>query len=229
MDGLAKPDLVAPGNHIISVRAVNSYLDTQYPSNRLSRGVYTPGASGDSPYFVLSGTSMATPVVAGAVALICERNPGLTPNAIKAILMYSAERMSLSLSSGLSALTQGAGALNVLGALELATKINTSAPPGAYWLNGALSLSTGIQGRSIPWSRGILWGNSFVLGDTIHYRQFAWGNNVAWGEGGTWASNVAWGENAVTSDPNWQNAAAWADSTAWATALPTINSLLRGE
>jgi serine protease AprX len=229
LDGLAKPDLVAPGNRIISVRAVNSYLDTSYPANRLARGAYSPGASGDSPYFIMSGTSMATPVVAGAVALICERNAGLSPNAIKAILMYSAQRMSLSLSSGLSTLTQGAGNLNVLAALEIATKINPSAPPGALWLTGSLSFSTAIQGQSIPWTRSILWGNNVAGGDTIHYRQFAWGGNVAWGEGGTWASNVAWGENAVTSDPSWQNAAAWGNALAWATGSPTINTIVRGE
>lgn len=229
LDGLAKPDLLAPGNHVISVRAVGSYLDANYPGNRLPRGAYLPGATGDSPYFVLSGTSMATPVVAAAAAMVIEQNPNLTPNAVKAILMYSAQTLPLGLSTGLSDLTQGAGYLNVPGAVETAAKINASAPTGAYWLNANLSGATLIQSETIPWGRTLFWANRRAGGDTISYHQFAWGSNVAWGESGTWSSNVAWGENAVTADPSWQNAATWANAQIWAAGSPTTSTLIRGD
>src|SRR6202043_1321200 len=43
-------------------------------------------------YFKLSGTSMATPVVAGAAALLIQQNPSLTPDQVKARLMKTAQK-----------------------------------------------------------------------------------------------------------------------------------------
>ncbi len=65
--GLAKPDVAAPGAHVISLRAPGSTIDTQFPW-------YVDGS-----YRRGSGTSMATGVVSGAVALMLQANPGLHP------------------------------------------------------------------------------------------------------------------------------------------------------
>src|SRR4051794_40672285 len=67
VDHLMKPDLVAPGNKIVSVRAAGSLLDRTCPQNQVAPAAYGSGSA--SGYFVLSGTSMAAPQVAGAVAL----------------------------------------------------------------------------------------------------------------------------------------------------------------
>ncbi len=74
-----------------------------------------PAPRSYKPYLSLTGTSMAAPVVAGAVALMLEANPALTPNAVKAILQYTAQA-----DANESALAQGAGLLNARGALRLA-------------------------------------------------------------------------------------------------------------
>jgi serine protease AprX len=73
--GVTKPDILAPGVNIVSLRSPNSYLDKLQKSNRV----------GDD-YFVLSGTSMATPICAGIVALFKQQNPDIQPQEIKDLL-----------------------------------------------------------------------------------------------------------------------------------------------
>ncbi|MDI3328332.1 MAG: S8 family peptidase [Alicyclobacillaceae bacterium] len=77
--GLPKPDLVAPGVGIISLRAPGSFLDKVMKSSRVG-----------TDYFQMSGTSMAAPIVAGAVALLLEKNPQWTPDQVKSALMRAA-------------------------------------------------------------------------------------------------------------------------------------------
>ena len=72
LDGFVKPDLVAPGGHMVSVVPNDSVLAKQYPENQLK-----------SNYFKLAGTSQATAVVSGIAALIISKNPGLSPNEVK--------------------------------------------------------------------------------------------------------------------------------------------------
>ena len=78
--GLAKPDVVAPGAHVISLRAPGSTVDTQFPN-------YVDGS-----YRQGSGTSMATGVVSGAVALVLQANPGFTPDRVKYALQATARK-----------------------------------------------------------------------------------------------------------------------------------------
>ena len=72
LDGFVKPDLVAPGGHIVSVVPSDSVLAKQYPDNKLK-----------SNYFKLAGTSQATAVVSGIAALIISKNHDISPNEVK--------------------------------------------------------------------------------------------------------------------------------------------------
>ena len=78
-----KPDVVAPGTRIVSLEAPNSYLSTTYPQWHIT-------GSGSNGYMKLSGSSMATGVVAGGVALLLQSNPALTPAQAKAAIQAGA-------------------------------------------------------------------------------------------------------------------------------------------
>ena len=69
---VCKPDIVAPGNKVMSCVPGKPYS-----------------------YGVKSGTSMSTPLVTGAIACALEKNPALTNTDIKTMLMNSAEDMGL--------------------------------------------------------------------------------------------------------------------------------------
>lgn len=78
IDNLMKPDVVCTGTNIISLRSPNSTIDKQNKSARVGTN-----------YISLSGTSMATPICAGIIALMFEANNSLSPNEVKEILKKS--------------------------------------------------------------------------------------------------------------------------------------------
>src|ERR1043165_1588803 len=114
-DNIIKPDLVAPGNKIISAEAAGNGLVKNYPE--LETNKYS---TSNMKLMYLSGTSMSTPAVAGAAALLLEANSSLTPNMVKMLLMYTAQPLP-----GFNTLDQGAGQLNIAGAVTLARIVRT--------------------------------------------------------------------------------------------------------
>jgi serine protease AprX len=125
-DALPKPDVVAPGAHIISLRAPGSLVDNTYPW-------YVDGS-----YRRGSGTSMATGVVSGAVALLLQANPAATPNRVKYALTATARDAASD-----DPLAVGAGVVD-------AYRAAFSAPPGDA--NQGLDRSNGFG--SLGGSRG---------------------------------------------------------------------------
>lgn len=177
IDNLAKPDIVAPGVGTESLSAPGSSLYDRY-SAYLIQG--TDPGSPTWPYLSLSGTSMSAPVVTGAVALMLQANPALTPNEVKGILQYTAR-----IYDGLDALTQGGGFLNVRGAVDLAkyfAAISSGGPSATY-------------PSSVGWSARITWGNQSIKGGRLTPSATAWGTDVVWGAALTPDKTiVSWGE-----------------------------------
>jgi serine protease AprX len=213
LDWSAKPDLVAPGQGTVSLAAPGSTL-VQSLANFLVPGLLNTSTPA---YLSLSGTSMAAPVVAGTVALMLEANPALTPNAVKAILQYTAQDYS-----AYNGLTQGAGFLNTVGAVRLA-RFFAHAQPGQPVPTQAM------------WSKHIIWGNHRLSGGMLRPTSNAFsvgtnwgvahadnGDNIVWGTACADATcdNIVWGTADAADNIVWGTACADAtcDNIVWGTA-----------
>lgn len=126
--GFWKPELVAPGAHIINLLAgPDCTIAVQHPE-----ALY-----GDA-FLRLSGTSMAAGVASGAVALLLQARPNLSPNQVKMLLMASATPLNQE--------GAGAGILNVYNAIHLqgVGTANTGTPASALLWTGSESRELGI-------------------------------------------------------------------------------------
>jgi len=107
-DSGIKPDVTAPGVGIVAAKAKNGWLGEP--------------VEGDDSHVALSGTSMATPHVAGAAAILAGEHPDWTPEQIKVALMNTAVP-----SDGATVYQQGAGRIDV----AAATRAQVTAGPGS--------------------------------------------------------------------------------------------------
>jgi serine protease AprX len=194
----AKPDLVAPGRRIVSLRAPGSTLDRLLPDRVVT-------ASNGSTYFRLTGTSMSTAVVSGAVALLLEAQPGLTPNQVKAVLKGTARPFGQTSGVTPNPAAVGAGVLDAYAAVQSGSRAaanhgNHPADPTSR------SLYPALYGQPLSWvnqlADGILW--SLLSWTTLSWNNLAW-DNLAW-------DNIVW-DNLAWDNLAWDNLA-W-DSTRW--------------
>ncbi len=238
IDHVVKPDLVAPGNSIASLLASStSTLATNYPANKVY--VWTDG-SYRARYLRLSGTSMAAPVVSGAVALLLQKTPSLNPDQVKARLMKTAWKNFPHYSSvtvdGASTTIQndiftvGAGYLDVAAALENSDVANGTAisPVAVRDEFGNVTLvadSSAIWDNSVMWGSSVLWGSSVVWGSDVLLSgtSVLWGNSVLWGATTVDGYSVIWGSSVL-----WGSSVVWGAS-ADETAASSIDAVGDGE
>ena len=87
---------MAPGNRVVAAMDKYAQLRKALPGNV----VQCSKAGCDSEYLSLSGTSMATPMVAAAASLMLQKDPTLSPATVKARLMRSARKIEGVVSDG---------------------------------------------------------------------------------------------------------------------------------
>ena len=251
IDRIAKPDLVAPGNRVASLMTLKTVFANQYPGNLIPLTYYTittdsyfsglvSGVSSFN-YFRLSGTSMSTPVVSGAVALMLQKDPALSPDTVKARLMKTATKTfptsstatdpvtGITYVSQYDLFTVGAGYLDVwaamnskevakLPALSPAVKYDTTTKQ-VYFVKD----TSALWGSSAAWGSSAVWGSYAFTGAT----SATWGSSAVWGSSALWGSSAAWGSSAL-----WGSSAAWGSSALWGSSTPqaeNLNIVILGE
>jgi serine protease AprX len=207
-DAWFKPDLVAPGRSVVSVIPPSSVIALANPQALIGRH-----------NFVGSGTSFSAAIVSGLVALMLQADPTLTPDEVKAALLFGASPGPVG-----DPLVDGHGIANVVtssadaGAVFLdqssAVAAESTSPPASVSLGATWAVSTWNPAN---WS-GAAWSASSesgppaspsnpVTGD--NWDGTAW-NGVAW-NGAAW-NGAAW-NGAAWNGAAW-NGAAW-NGAAW--------------
>jgi len=164
-------DIVAPGQSIVSLRDPGSYIDTEYPA-----------AVVNTRFFKGSGTSQAAAVVSGAVALLLQSRPNLTPDQVKAALTGTATALPQA-----SAQARGAGLLNVFNANLALVGASTQTWPASSGL-GTLE---GARGDVHISDNGVfLTGEQDIFGSPWNAAAWAAASaaGIAW-NGGSWNGN----------------------------------------
>lgn len=229
VDQIVKPDLVAPGNLIVSLYTPPDTLNVENPSHEIPTSLYqTNGTASASPaYFILSGTSMATPMVSATTALMLQQNAALTPDQIKARLMLTAFKdlvQSATVTDPTTGqtfyeqadiFTVGAGYLDIQAALAstelappaagsaLSPTANISASGEVVLVNGSSVLGSGPS----TWSVSSVWGNSVFGGtDALTGDAILWGTSsltgdaILWGTGTLTGDAILWGTDSLTGE-----------------------------
>jgi serine protease AprX len=149
--GFAKPELVAPGRRIIGLLPDNEKLNMS--ATRIANRV-------DKNYFKMSGTSVSAPMVSGAVAILLQDEPNLTPDQVKYRLMATANKIW----PGYNPVTAGAGYLDIYAAVNGTTTESANA---------------GLPASQLLWSgtEPVVWGS--VNWNSVNWNSVNW-NSVNW-------------------------------------------------
>lgn len=158
-DGFYKPEIYAPGKDIISVLAHATNWGLDYPERVVL----------ENEYIRLSGTSMSAPMVTGAVALLLQAEPYLTPDQVKYRLLNA------------SASLQGYPYVDVYAALTAETKESANKGLEAsklLWSGDQPVLWESVAWNSVAWN-SVAWNS--VAWNSVAWNSVAW-NSVAWND-----------------------------------------------
>jgi serine protease AprX len=218
-EGFVKPEMIAPGGHMVASMSSQSYLANVDP------GSMAPTAQ----MFTMSGTSMAAAVTSGVVALMLQADPALTPDEVKCRLLASAgPAVTSSGTLAYSVFEQGAGLINAVSAVNTTASgcanrgLNIAADlagtqhfggPANQNANGSyyvMNMAGSTWGGSIP-SDGYTWSGGFDSTDGYSWSEaYPWTQAYSWNQAYPWTNSVTWNVSYA-----WNKGYAWNKSVTW--------------
>lgn len=220
LDNYLKPDLVAPGNKIISKTSGKSKMSKDLKKNMKGKNSLE-----------LSGTSMAAAMTSGAAALMLSTDSHLSPATVKARLMRSTRKIDEDPTAA------GAGVLDIEAALAETGVMTTEAlsprMARSTQSNGILIENTAVLWGNDAWGAGYLWsdGGNWAQGylwsdQDVMANGFLWGdeslqaNGFLWSDEGLWANGFLWSDEGL-----WANGFLWSDEGRNSRALFSFGAL----
>jgi serine protease AprX len=199
-DYILKPDLLAPGNRVVASIPNGSKLKKDLPSRVIS----CTGSGCSGTYLELSGTSMATPIVASAVALMLEKDPGLSPATVKARLMRTARKIDAEPTAAGAGLLDIDAAMSDTGVVQgeaLSPRmIFDDANAGVFVEDTAVLWGDAQWGSGYLYSGGFSWAEGYSATDTngVTANGYMWtdgeiaAKGYLWTDGGLEAKGYMW-------------------------------------
>jgi serine protease AprX len=210
-EGFVKPDLVAPGGHVIATMSREHKLGEDHPEAQV----------GNYSLFSMSGTSQAAAVVSGVVALMLDRQSSLTPNQVKCRLMASARpALDPEQNRAYSIFQQGAGLVHAKDAAY------SSASNCA---NRGLNLYADLTDQQHYGGRGNQdnTGGYYVMG--YSGSGYTWNGGFPAGSGFPWTDGYPWSADAYLWSEGYPWTAAgysWVDGYPWTVGYPWSTGLV---
>ncbi len=242
-EGFVKPEVVAPGGHVLGLVQGGSTLAETFPDYYVH-----------DMYFEMSGTSQATAVVSGIAALALQAEAWHGVDALKCKIM-SAARPAVTGNGGNQTLTysvfqQGAGLVDAHAAVFNQTvdcanrglhidndidgyqhfggRANRDAD-GSYYLRGD-DLDSKESGYT--WTDGNLWADGNIWSDSYLWSDgYAWNEPYLWTDGlgvdgNLWTDGNLWADGNIWSDGyTWTDGNLWADGNVWSDSLSEMASM----
>jgi serine protease AprX len=222
-EGFVKPEVVAMGGHILAYAPNNSTLAEEFP--QWVNSIYDD--------FTMSGTSMATAVTSGAVALMLQVNPGLTPDAVKCRLMSGAHpAVNANGTLAYSVFQQGAGLVNAHDAvygtvsncanqgvnvlLDLAGLQHYGGPANQDPSTGDFYITATGSGSLLG---QLLWGVEAAGDGLLWNGSYSSGSGYGWSSGYPWSSGYGW-----SSGYPWSSGYTWSSGYPWSSGAPSSAS-----
>nr|WP_239163605.1 S8 family serine peptidase [Actinoplanes rishiriensis] len=168
-------DLLATGRSVVSLRVPGSYIDIAYPGARVSETTFRG-----------SGTSQATAVVSGSVALLLENQPKLSPDEVKNLLIESADPLS-----GSDPIAAGAGQIDIAEAVTMGKPKKVTQTFARATGLGTLEGARGSSHVTDDETGVVLRGERDIFGSP--WNPATWAPRAAEGKawtGGTWNGKV---------------------------------------